>query len=197
MKKVCRNVITSMAEHKHKFTAHALLSNTIYSSSPYEGNLLLLTRGTGDSERIGDKIALTKFHISFFTIQSSGYIANVRILIVKDKSPKGTPLTVANVWNSSTPHPYEDFKQAHRSRFSILFDKTFKLRGYYSTQTDTNMFTVQRTFKKPLEIDYSLGNAGNGADIEKNGLRLFILNDAGVLGQATVYSSSTFYYTDI
>lgn len=135
-------------------------------------------QGDGSSQRIGDQFRLKR-------IESKGYLEMhgsathtfARIILLREVSPCGTDLTVANVLHntngtslSSADAPFLFYERDGRQRFKVISDKTYHL------ETGTNELIPLRftkSYKKGPIVEFDSG----GAVITRNKFYYLVITD--------------------
>jgi len=202
-KKVAR-IEKSIKNNEVKYLFSQFQTITV-SITPVVTLLNGMQRGDTIQKRTADKVRLLQFELS--GILHTGNNANVRIMIVSDKSPEGTAIKL--VANSpaqnylfagngfATIQPYQMLNFNDTSiyeEFRIFYDKTFSL-------DTTSKFLEQISIKQKIDVsaEYKGGDAGTVADITKNALYLVVFG-ASTAGATPATTSLQFdaclYFSD-
>lgn len=138
-----------------------------------------LVPGTGASQRVGMKTTIRSIEIRLkcTTTAATGVNQVCRWLILLDRQSNGAaPAAVTDfLLAQSTTAPRQ---LANRKRFKIIVDRAFAMGGVLngagtgSALPQDRMFKVYIKFRRPIVVEYNVGNAGTIADIASNGLFL-------------------------
>lgn len=168
----------------------AQLSVTAGSANPLLYILNPLLQGTSDNTRLGDRVRFSKLqlHVVLQAPASITDTRNVCIRIIQVKEPRGVIPTNLQLYNNATPSPFDhpnfvtiDFP----ARFKILATKYVHFNPQIGTQTpviNTN-FTINL---KDMLTDYSIGNAGTIADIDRNALYISVISEGASTMTVTI-----------
>ncbi len=188
LRKVVKSMISKSVESKHTDRGQTSGSVT-YLGSVY--NLSILAQGTGEDERIGDKVTATKVMANgtFRWVSTQGGIQDCRVMLVRDSQCQGTLLSGAGVNNGdgNSRAPYSVYNMDLPGRYKVLADKFLRLDEYHPSAT--------------FHITKLLGSAihytGSASTDEGAGQILMILwtNNANA-DPTTVGFSTRLYYKD-
>lgn len=161
-----------------------------------------LSRGNTNSTRIGDRVRIRKIHINlkFYVTATMGAIVGmVRPYLIQYKNPRGVApsATGSDVFDQANPGLSSTFNDQidWHSRFKVIHDfGHHAIWPQYSAQLPEIMLSFTKNLK--FISDYSLGNAGTIADIDKNAIYLYIVadNPASTLNCEVAYK---IYYKDM
>lgn len=146
-------------------------------------------QGDGASSRDGNKIRVKSIYgkFAYSTINAN---TNMRMLIIQDNSPDGTPPTFGEVLDDPSPPNAitSALNIANTARFKVILDKRF-----YVTQTAGQRPIYNMQFYRKCNIPIAF--QGSGADSESNSeLFLMQISDAAIDGPlVTSYLRLRFY----
>lgn len=162
----------------------------------------IIAQGTTDSTRIGRKVTIKsinwRFRIGNTNVnQATARCPVVRVVLFLDKQCNGTAATVTDILETDN---YQSFNNlANKSRFVILFDRTYKVENaagaWDGTGTDWAANVTMGSFYKkcniPIEYDSTTGAI---TECRSNNLGVLLLSDQGT---ASFESKMRLRYTDI
>lgn len=181
--RVARSV-TKKIEYDHKITAGSGAVSTTGTVFP----LHLIPQGTGDSERIGDKITVRNIlgRVSFI-MNSSATNTLFRFIIFQDKQQVGdTSPGISDVLATSSTLSSLNTNAA--GRFKVIKNWFFQMDSVKGATK-----TIQ--FYKKVNTNLRFNGTLN-SDIQKNGLYVLLLSDQGT-NTPTVYYNFKIGYADI
>ncbi len=153
---------------------------------PADGNLLIITQGVGESQRVGRKLFIKKVQIKYnldlFAGISQANHENVRVIIYKDKQTNGAIATATTILQTDN---YQSFRNLENSgRYVVLMDKTHSLNhtaaGGNGTAIETCTRTQNYSFYKECNIPIEYNAAtGDIAEIRSMNLGIMVLCATG------------------
>ncbi len=160
-------------------------------------SLVVVAQGTTESTRIGRKLTVLNIGWRYTLILPTTATAastsdTARIIIYQDKQTNGATATVAGILE--TAH-YQSFNNlANKSRFRILFDKSWHLNAHSGSGrgvTDTLSYGEDRidgqwfkTCNIPIEYDNSETDGSIGSQ-RTNNIGVLTISGAGLVGLAS------------
>lgn len=173
-------------------TAGVLATVSVTNAAPMITLLNGIGEGTDEVNRIGDLARMNSLDLNVHFYNNSGSNSTpslVRFLIVQEKTALGSAISMAQLFNSSTPQPWDVFNVTTRdnARFVIHHDESFSLgpaviqqaggtAAIYSPANNNEFqFTIKKKFK--FVTDYSRGNTGLVGDIDTNSLYFICITD--------------------
>lgn len=148
--KVARNVVKSMAEKKyHDFN----LDHNAGSGGQVFPLMALISRGTGQDNRVGDSVTLLSMYIQTTVLMSSNVgDTKYRFLIVRSKGTNTNP-TVLNIFN---PHVSTLLVNSpvETDKYTILYDKVYPLE----TNNKYRNINFKLKFNVPVQYNDSIAS---------------------------------------
>ncbi len=152
-----------LPEVKFADTEHAN-ATVVAAGAVLQNNLLGLTQGTGDGERVGNIIHLKSIQFNFqmtlppTTIEVEGGDA-IRIVVYMDTQCNGAAVTLADVYDAPTVAINSFRNLSETRRIKILMDKRISMNATAvdaGSATTFQMTKVSKFFKKfnDLRVDY-------------------------------------------
>lgn len=141
--------------------------------------------GTGDSNRIGDKISLSRVYLNIsFRIPNGGDHTNViRCILFQWKNP--TTPTVSSIL--STTNDYNSvYDHDGRQNYKILYDKHIDL-SYYGPAQKSYQIKIKNLART---VTYLSSTA------QKNAVYILLISDSGAVLNPNVDYNCRSYYTD-
>lgn len=111
-------------------------------------NVLNIPEGTGNHERIGDKIKVSSFH---YKIKAPVVNTNIRFIVVQTRGDKAQIPLIADVLETSTTESFPEWDS--RKNVKILLDRNFIV------STDKNSLTISGRVSVPRMTIFEEGNA--------------------------------------
>lgn len=171
-----------------------------------------MTQNTTASTRIGRQITMKHLFLrlritgpSVFNTTVGATVGDarscVRILLILDRQPNATAVTLADIFEFSTANDTQwisPINLSNRERFKVITDKTMTLN-------DQRPEMIRKFYKKLYKkVTYNGTNGGSIGDIQTNALYLIVVSDkhsGNTVGQATsqlpptiwVYSRLRYY----
>lgn len=166
-----------------------VLNNTVVPESGLIVNtLLLISQGTGESERIGRKVMIKKLQISleFLLLPSTDQDSMMdicRIIVYLDKQCNGTAATASNILDTPDVLSWRNIENSHR--FNILKDFNIELRSQVTGNgTTLDSTRVKSVYKIILDVNYPIefsGTSGVISEIKSNNIGMLFLSLSGVI----------------
>jgi len=179
------------------------------TTTPYQQWINALTVGANRNQRAGNRVFMKTLHLRVGMENGTAAPSRIRIMVIMDKQVNGVaPSTLlpflgggiaapstADLWRCPLNPAWVP------SRFRILLDKT----DVVGVQGGAANFSERKTYIKSIPIPKSVqvaqfndGVAGTIADLNKNGLYLWIFTDySGAVGTTpTITASTRLDYTD-
>lgn len=196
--------------YKYIYQPDGQLASSIVNAGPFLQLLNGVTTGTNETNnRIGDlcRMHMLKLRLQFLRTNAAASISyNVRVLIVKEYTALGSAISLAQLFNSSTPSPRDtrNVTTRNQKRFKVYFDKEFIMGPHVSStattalnnQAMTDMRNVNITKRFKFVTDYSRNINGNVSDIDTNSLYLIVLTDGTTANDLQMYGGWTLSFTD-
>lgn len=196
-------------ELKHSQLSSTLLTTSLVNSTPQVVVLNVLSQGTSETTRIGDKARMRHLtvRLHFGTASSQTTSTMLRAMIVREKTTLGSALSPSQYFDSATPSPptwQRNVTTRDPSRFVTLWDSGTRIigRDEFATATPTKNYAdsplVCMECDIPLDFvtDYSRGNAGTVSDIDTNGLNLVVFTSTATANGVYCGYSFTLTYSD-
>lgn len=132
-----------------------------------------LVPGSGASQRIGMKVAIrsVELRITWETTPATGVEQQGRHLIVLDRQANGVgPAAVTDFLLAASPMAPRAL--INRKRFKILYDRSLPMgaTAVASGNPQGRCFKAYLKFRRPIVVEYNVGNAGTVADIVSNAM---------------------------
>lgn len=176
---ITRKTVAKMSEHKYHDTEHSAEEASF--DDPYIYCLNVIAQGDNDQQRDGDKLQMSSLQIrGSITYPSAAAIG--RLIIVNMKSgnvdASGTGTTVFGLSDilQGTPSALSIFENYHhdkRSRFQVLYDRTFCL-----PQSGTSTANVPLSFKKSIKLKKTVQFLSGGTSCTKNAVYMIWLSSS-------------------
>jgi len=192
-----KKMIAVQQEPKFIVTANTEISDVLTASVPYIGLLNPLVQGTTDNTRIGDRVRFTKLNLRLNLYGPAGLNNHIRVFVFKSKDPHGVAPTITNLFNTATPSniSHANFVSLDWThRYQLMASRDCALTSSYSTQRAAHMCEINVSLGNAIS-DYSIGNAGTVADMDKNAYYLVLLSDSATA--TNVYQDSYMWFTDM
>lgn len=192
-----KRMISSQEETKMIITPASTLSITLNNITPISTFLNPLGQGDTDNTRTGDKVRNLQFKCMLYFICPAGGQGNYRAFIIRCKQPRGVSPTLTDIMGSASPPVYYNYNYSNidfNSRYEIMADRRLVTNSNFSTQQQ-NLLLDMSFSCEDSQTDYSLGNAGSIADVDKNSYHLFVLGDQSTV--STCIISSIWYYKNM
>ena len=164
----------------------------IFGTQDNTADVTLVTsipRGTGPTDRIGDKINVIGFQFNYWSIKGTTATATLlRFVLVHDTQQisDSTGPAWQDVFSSTQTHGLRNMSQQGSKRYKVIYDATVPLNAGYPSTGLTKKFI---SFKHPV-----LYNGSASTDIQKNGVYLMIQSNEAVGTAPTVlYNIRTLY----
>lgn len=150
-----------------------------------------IAQGTAYDERIGRKIKLHSIdlrgHFTYTPTAITDGDANVRVVLVLDKQTNGALYTAGSLFHDTAHTFYTHFNVENNQRFTILYDKVFRLPiENENTAAGTpgsveKPFHIRKKLNHVLEFDTSV--AGTIADLKSNSLSMYTVSGTNGSGK--------------
>ncbi len=168
---------------------------------PADGNLLIITQGVGESQRVGRKIVIRKiqfrYNLNLFAGISQANHDDVRVILYKDKQTNGAIATATTILQTDN---YQSFRNMENvGRYTVLMDRMHALNhtaaGGNGTAIETCTNTKNYKFFKECNIPVEYNAAtGDIAEIRSNNLGIMVLCATGAV--VKLEGVIRFRYTD-
>lgn len=162
-----------------EFKSHNIINNILAGTTMNVTLLNGLTKGDDLANRDGRMIRAKSIWIrQCFTISPLATSTFVRIIVIIDKQPNETLLTIQEILHSSSIESPKNLDS--RKRLIFLYDRVFVL-------TQNSGTAIYDSFYKDIDMKtvYNDNNTGTITDIETNALYLATFSNEGA-NQATV-----------
>ncbi len=137
----------------------------------------LMTQGTGQGDRVGDRITLMSILFRGLVQWNSGGISHqeVRIMCVLDKQANGSTFTTTELLESSNAslRCYAPRNPDGYDRFSVLYDKCFQVDTYHPVKLFKKHLRLRN-----LDILYE-ANSGTITDLTSKNLVIAVWTNSG------------------
>ena len=143
--------------------------------TPITDSLILLSQGTGESDRIGNKITVVSIAIRCLVeMNDSTETTQGRVMVILDRQPNGALATPSEILQDpSGGDSYLSYLNlANRKRFRVIRSMRFRMSNTGRKSQTLSMF---RKCRIPMIFS---SNNGNVTDIETNNLVLLYQSDA-------------------
>lgn len=154
-----------------------------------------IAQGTGENQRIGDKITPKKLRL-MYALEGADDYNLVRVLVVqwRQTTASGAP-TLSEVLtdNNSVYAPLGFYDEDHiPSQCKVLYDKLHMLNG--STSSPIQAKVVRKTISKfkGKKIDFEAGSTNVG----NNHIYVLMISDSTAIAHPSVTLNARFEYTD-
>lgn len=135
-------------------------ATTWATMEPATTNLSAVARGDADNERVGKEYHIhaifIKGYVQLDAAESAGSPPNdliVRLCLVLDKFTNGTQLTATDVMDNSVTAQYLAFRKLeHSKRFTVLWDKTFRLPMISATNEGAINLFANGSVRVPFKV---------------------------------------------
>lgn len=197
-------------EHKHIQLSTTNLTTNLVNSTPQISALNLLSQGTGESNRIGDKARMRHINLKMYFGSTSSLTVptTVQVMVVREKTALGSALSPSQFFDSATPSPVawqRNVLTRDPDRYIVNYDSKFKVLGLseFSSASLNKDFSTpsicQFECDIPLDFvtDYSRGNAGTVNDIDTNALNLVVFTSNTTANAIFATYSYTLTYSDV
>jgi len=151
--------------------------------------------GTGDKERIGNKISVCNFDLKFtFSLDdqtddtTETVRGNVRAILYVDKQTNGSNAAVTDILTTAAIYSFRNMDTV--DRFKILMDRTYNLAPQNAIATaagdkhiDVGNFGWKKksvTFKNLLPVYYG-GSTGAITEQKSNGIGMILISDLATI----------------
>lgn len=195
-----RKAIDNTTEKKFILVQSATLSTTFQNSAPIQVLLNGLTQGTTDNTRLGDRCRAKRLLMTVYVsvpVSATGLCSRYILDVLWYKNPRGGTPSFLNLYGSNTPGAVEQFNYNtidFSSRFQILSHQEHQNNPQAINTTSGFTFEVDLDLQDHM-VDYSLGNVGTVADIDKGALYLMMHVDNSLV--TNVYYSYYYWYMDL
>lgn len=167
-----------------------------------------ITSGPGASQRVGNEISLASIHIKGH-LENRSSVPNtmlVRMSIIQDRKENATPFNGTNALiKGNTPVSLgtlgaeSSYLTWNKDRYSVLYDRNFKLGSSNINGADIKLFNLFRKLRGKAEYSYAIG--APGAINTNNWQVVMWACDPDNTGQSSSnvngYFQVTGYYTDM
>lgn len=183
---------SSLQQQELKFFDGTRALANVPTTGSVRPSLNLITRGTGENQRIGRKVIIRQITIRFtFTLPESIVIGDIpdgdiiRVILYIDKQANGANAAVTDILETAEIDSYLNL--TNKGRFRILFNKFYSMNRntqasvLFSGSTNvpfqtSQVFTVHRHVA--VEIEFS-GSADTIAEIATNNIALMYISQLG------------------
>lgn len=185
------------------------LSASLQNASPIVATLNVLSQGTSDTTRIGDKCRMRHLNCKVYLGATSSLTtaALVRVMLVREKTTLGSALSPSQYFDSATPDPgafQKNVTTRDPSRFITLYDSGCKVispsqylaAGPCLNMATPNLICMEMDMNLDFVTDYSRANGGTVTDIDTNGLNLIIFTSTSTASAIFAIESHTIDFTD-
>jgi len=165
-----------------------------------------LSQGFNEVSRIGDQAKAQKITMSMniSAVATSVLNQKFRYIIFWYKNPRGVAPTALDFFGTATPTTFTGYNfntVDFQSRYTVIRDKMFNMSDHNQSllaastlNYDINPFSINL---KNKSCDYTLGNAGTIADIDKNALYIWFLGNASSgANSVTVTTGGNYFFKD-
>lgn len=186
------------------------ISGSATSAAPKILHLNARSQGTDETNRIGDLCRMKELVLNMAVQGEAGTAALtsslVRVMIVQEKTALGSAVSLAQLFNSATPNPYDTRNVTTRddSRYIVHYDELFHLGPatcmavggiqYSNAIPASKIICINKTLN--FVTDYSRNNNGDITDIDTNSLYLIVITDNTVASAVTVNGSWMLKFLD-
>lgn len=196
-----KRAISADNEKKFIYVTNSLMGGANLTNATPQLNLLNgLAQGTTDQTRLGDRVKFKRLLMNILAsapISATGNSTSYKFDIMRYKQPRGAAFTMTNLYGSATPATIDNFNEAStdwKSRFECLATRTFVINYPAATVAQIYLFSFEVNLDDAI-TDYSLGNAGTIADIDKNAYYLVAHQDTALA--TSVYYAYYLWYTEM
>lgn len=194
---------------KYIYAPSASLSASINAANPLIKTLNVVTSGTTEITRIGDKCRMHYLNLNlelFRVAAASDGECNVRVLLVREYTCLGSAISLSQFMNNAAPDTtdVQNINSRDKGRFHILMDKHFIMGPNIVSTTTTVVHSGAVPSHKFIKIhkkmafvtDYSRGVAGDVTDIDTNSLSLIVITDLAASSDLNAYATYTIQFYD-
>lgn len=200
-KKQVKTMINRTMETKFIFSAYTTISSDIRYTAPYYGLINNLQQGNTDNTRTGDRVryGMLDMHVNLAKTGNNTVQTQCRVMLLRLKNPRGaTPASSTIQYNSNRPMEImDDVNYDWDSRWAIEYDSGVFVYPITSIASQFQQHVIHIRKNLDFVTDYSLGNAGTIADIEKNALYLYITNDNSTVSEFAATLTYKIDYKDL
>lgn len=142
-------------------------------------NILSPAQGTGDDDRIGDRVNAKSLFIRLsITPNATAGMNFLRFIVLRDKQGNGAAPSAANVLSASTDYQ-SPINEDYGQRFKVLFDRT------YTVDNDANGAQVDKIYRK---LNFRTVWPDEGSTWPNtNSLLVFMISDQATNGPTVQY----------
>lgn len=181
---VVRSVITRMAERKYLFGSLGWAANSIDASNGQHFCFNVCQQGTDQSHRIGNRISITKLHLSGTLVGNVTNGANsfFRLIFYLDKECRGAACALSDLLQvpGAIISPFAPVRLDNiPRRFRILSDRVYWMNQQYSTASMVRPFKRTFVFRRPIVTQF-MSNAGTISDIVTPSLCVYAMFNSDV-----------------
>jgi len=169
-------------------------TSSLTTANPAIFNLNPLSQGTSNTTRVGAKVRMASMDL-FIQIgwnnSNSSSAQNFRIVVIRDVACEGVLTTNGECFTSAGGvDSLQNVTSVNPDRFLVLYDYVFKSEDYgpirekvrdaagAAVEWNGIVLPAHRVrMNLNFVTDYSRSNAGTVADIDMNGITLFVLTD--------------------
>jgi hypothetical protein len=189
--------------------SNSTLSTTLQNAAPIIQVINVLSQGTSDTTRLGDKSRMkhVNMKINFGSTSSLTTASTVRVMLIREKTTLGSALSPSQYFDSATPAPatfQRNVTTRDPSRFITLYDSGTKVispaqylvAGPCVNMATPNLICLEQDMGLDFITDYSRANGGTVSDIDTNGLNLVIFTANTTANAIFAIASWTIDFTD-
>jgi len=196
-----KRAIDRSIEDKFVYLNNALMGGANLTNATPQVNLLNgLAQGTTDQTRTGDKVRFARLKLDLLVsapISATGNSTAYKFDIIRYKNPRGVAPTITNLYGVATPAAIDHFNDVSidwKSRYECLASRSFVINYPAATVAQVQLLSFDINLND-VQTDYSLGNVGTIADIDKNALYLVAHQDTAL--STSVYFAYYLWYQDM
>lgn len=186
-----------------KWAPYDFLFNTAYDVNT--DKLLMMSnnaQGVARSERLGNKITITKFQFFISSAAANGIFSRLRFIMFIDKQARATPPVPSDLLQGQgtimTANSVQQVLNPNTvpSRYQILLDRFFTV-GIEGGSTNVSQETIKRyTVRKKITIQYTDGGGSGQAVVQDKVVYGMVISDEVVGSQPSARITGIFYFKD-
>jgi len=209
LQRIERTLASVAPEVKHIQLSATTLTTNLLNSTPQVIPLNICSQGTGETNRIGDKIRCKRLMLKVHMGSASALTtaSMVQAMVIREKTTLGSALSPSQFFDSSTPSPQiwqRNVTTRDPSRFHLVWSSGCRTIGASQSPNntltynfaDSNLVCLEADIPLEFVTDLSRGNAGTVADIDTNGLNLVIFTANPTANGIYATYSYTIDFTD-
>lgn len=190
--------INKSKETHYLQTARTTVTTTLASTANVFSLLNGVAQGDTDSDRTGSRIQAKSLDIKCTMYNgTAGGQTNFRVIVLRQKNPRGVAPTSADLFVDSPAFPNTQFDMLatdFSSRFEILSDRMLYWLPNYAAQIPVLEYDQHIKLDDAIS-DYSLGTGSTITAIDKNAYYICFISDSTI--SSTVSMSYTFSFKDM